>query len=323
MQALRGVDLEVSRGESLALVGESGSGKTTLARCLLGLLEPSGGEVSFRGKNLLGMSREELQGFRRRVQVVFQDPQGSLNPRFRAGTMLEETLQVHGSSTSSSERRGRVAELLQLVGLHAHHAERYPHELSGGQRQRLALARALSVEPELLVLDEPVSALDLSVQAQIINLLEELRDRLSLTLVLVAHDLTVVRQVADRVAVLYMGKIVEVAPVTEVFATPAHPYTKGLLVAARAMQSAWAVGSEEDRGGDLPPFPRREWRILPGEPPDPASPPNGCSFHPRCPHPGKDQECVLQVPELVAWAPRRQVACWKETDRMNQALTRL
>lgn len=323
VQALRGVDLDVFRGDAFALVGESGSGKTTLARCLLRLVEPCEGEVHFRGKDVLRMDRNEIRGFRRKAQIVFQDPQGSLNPRLRAGAMLEETLRVHGQAPTSHELRGKVQELLQLVGLHLHHAGRYPHQLSGGQRQRLALARALSVEPELLILDEPVSALDLSVQAQIINLLEELRDGLSLTLVLVAHDLTVVRQVAERVAVMYLGRVVETAPVSEMFAAPAHPYTRGLLAAARAMQVMTPETPPGGGNGESHPTGDSSWKILPGEPPDPASPPDGCPFHPRCPHPRKDRECALRAPELVARTPRRQVACWKETDRPNQALTRL
>ncbi|MFH1764596.1 MAG: oligopeptide/dipeptide ABC transporter ATP-binding protein [Gemmatimonadota bacterium] len=298
VQALRGVNFDVKEGECLAVVGESGSGKTTLARSLLRLVRPTGGEVLFRGVDVLTMTSDELLAFRRKVQIVFQDPFGSLNPRLRAGPMLEEILHVHGDSASLGTRRERVAELLRLVGLHPSHADRYPHEFSGGQRQRLGIARALSVEPELLILDEPVSALDLSIQAQILNLLRDLQERLSLTTILVAHDLTVVRQVADRVAVMYGGKIVEMSRVEALFETPAHPYTRGLLAAV-------------DPGGSLTHGAGR-WEILPGEGPSPVRPPGGCSFHPRCPHPEKDQECIDESPELGGMPSGREVACWKE-----------
>jgi oligopeptide/dipeptide ABC transporter ATP-binding protein len=298
VQALRGVSFDLKEGECLAVVGESGSGKTTLARSLLRLVEPTGGEVLYRSVDVLTMTSEELLVFRRKAQIVFQDPYGSLNPRLRAGPMLDEILQVHGDSASSGVRGERVAELLQLVGLHSGHAERYPHEFSGGQRQRLGIARALSVEPELLILDEPVSALDLSVQAQILVLLRGLQERLALTMILVAHDLAVVRQVADRVAVMYGGKIVEVSPVQALFETPAHPYTRGLLEAADP-------GGALARGEGL-------WELLPGETPSPSRPPDGCAFNPRCPHPEKDQECADKSPDLEGRSPGRKLSCWKE-----------
>ncbi len=229
VQALRGINFDIHEGECLAIVGESGSGKTTLARCLLRLLDPEEGKVLFRGVDVLTMSRQNLLSFRRKAQIVFQDPFGSLNPRLRAGPMLEEVLKVHGGDLSADQRRERADALLDMVGLHPSHRVRFPHEFSGGQRQRLGIARALSVGPELVILDEPVSALDLSVQAQILNLLAGLRERLSLTLVLIAHDLAVVRYLADRVAVMKAGEIVELSPADMLFRAPAHPYTQGLL----------------------------------------------------------------------------------------------
>ncbi len=298
LRALRGVDLDLFRGECLALVGESGSGKTSLARAVLRLVEPSGGTVRFDGSNVLGMSRRELRAYRRRAQIVFQDPFGSLNPRMRAGAVLAEVLEVHGGGLPPSAVRERVGDLLELVGLHEDHRDRFPHELSGGQRQRLGIARALAVDPEFLILDEPVSALDLSVQAQILNLLARLREDLSLTLLMVAHDLSVVRQLADRVAVMYLGRLVEQAPVEALFDSPRHPYTKALLGAAEP--SAASDGAEG------------LWRLLPGEPPDPRNPPVGCAFHPRCPHPRKDSGCADVSPPWEGEEGSWGIACWKE-----------
>jgi oligopeptide/dipeptide ABC transporter ATP-binding protein len=305
VQALRGVSLDLVKGECLALVGESGSGKTTLARAILLLLRPTGGKVLFRGRDVLGMSPGEVMEFRRRAQIVFQDPFGSLNPRLRAGAMLEEVLRVHGGPSTPVGRRERVVELLELVGLRERHASRYPHEFSGGQRQRLVIARALSVNPELLVLDEPVSALDLSVRAQVLNLLKDLQERLSLTMLLVAHDLSVVRQVADRVALLYAGSVVESAPVEGLFADPVHPYTRGLMAAADPLGKS-IVGS-------------RSWALLPGEPPSATRPPQGCAFYPRCPHPHKDGECVRASPGPTDLGAARSVACWKESEARTGA----
>jgi len=268
IQALRGVSFDLRESECLAVVGESGSGKTTLARSLLRLVQPTGGEVLFRGVDVLAMTSEELLAFRRKVQIVFQDPFGSLNPRLRAGPMLDEILRVHGHRASSGAREERVVELLQLVGLHPIHAGRFPHEFSGGQRQRLGIARALSVEPELLILDEPVSALDLSVQAQILNLLRDLQERLALTVILVAHDLAVVRQMADRVAVMYGGKIVEISPVGALFQEPAHPYTRGLLEAANPV----GVSDRGARGIPQPGSASRWVRPGPSMPPSREGP---------------------------------------------------
>lgn len=298
VRALRGVSFDVMKGECLAVVGESGSGKTTMARGLLRLIQPTGGEVLYRGIDVLTMGPAELKAFRGKAQIVFQDPFGSLNPRLRAGSMLDEILRVQGKLGDPEARTKRVSELLRLVGLHTTHADRYPHEFSGGQRQRLGIARALSVDPELLILDEPVSALDLSVQAQILNLLKDLQERLSLTLILVAHDLAVVRQLADRVAVVYGGKMVEISSVDDLFGAPAHPYARELLAAA--ISRDLSARREGVRG------------LFSGDGPAPVDTPDGCVFHPRCPHPERDRECVDQEPELLGMSSGRKVACWKE-----------
>ena len=229
VQALSGVSFDVGAGECLGIVGESGSGKTTLARCVLRLLEPTEGRVLFKGRDVLTMDSGELQRFRQHAQIVFQDPFGSLNPRLQAGAMLEEILLISGRVTRPSAVNDAVHHLLDIVGLQPVHWGRYPHELSGGQRQRLGIARALSVNPELLVLDEPVSSLDFSVQAQILNLLKELQERLSLALLFVAHDLAAVKQMAHRVAVLHKGRIVELSPTADLFRAPTHPYSRNLL----------------------------------------------------------------------------------------------
>jgi oligopeptide/dipeptide ABC transporter ATP-binding protein len=284
----------------LALVGESGSGKTTLARAVLRLLEPTEGSILFKGRDVLSMSPGELLDFRRLVQIVFQDPFGSLNPRLRAGRMLEEVLQVHSSERKGEGRKGRARELLELVGLPPATVSRFPHEFSGGQRQRLGIARALAVEPEVLVLDEPVSSLDLSVQAQILNLLGELQGALNLTYLFVSHDLSVVRHMADRVAVLYLGRVVEEGPVSTFFSRPLHPYSIQLLAAAELL----GVGVEEGRaegGGD--PVERGMPTIV--------SPPTGCAYHPRCHHPLKDGVCRREDPPLQGLDGGGKVACWK------------
>jgi oligopeptide transport system ATP-binding protein len=304
VHALRGVSFDLREGECLAVVGESGSGKTTLARSLLRLIEPTGGQVLFRGRDVLGMTAEEIRSFRKRAQIVFQDPFGSLNPRHRAGNMIREVLVVHASGVQEGSRADRVQDLLALVGLHAGHAHRFPHQLSGGQRQRLALARSLSVGPELLILDEPVSSLDLSIQAQILTLLRELQDELGLTLILIAHDLAVVRQVADRVAVLYGGRIMETAQVSDLFDNPLHPYTRGLMEAADPLGSM-EVGSAS-------------WAPLSGEVPDPMDPSAGCPYHLRCPHPARDEECRIRSPLPAHVSAGRIVACWKSTGEKNR-----
>ena len=266
VRAVDGVDFDLRPGESFSVVGESGSGKTTLGRCLVRLLDPDEGEIRFDGEDLLALSGRELRRRRRRFQMVFQDPYGSLDPRMRVGRTLAEPLAVH--DVVAKERRGeRVAALLEQVGLPADAARRYPHAFSGGQRQRIGIARALATEPDLLVADEPVSALDVSVQAQIINLLSRLQEELGLTLVFIAHDLSVVEHIAHRVAVMYLGRIVELADRETLFRAPRHPYTVSLLSAVPVPE----VGR------------RKERVVLPGELPSPMEPPAGCPFHPRCP----------------------------------------
>ena len=316
--ALAGVDLEVRRGECLAVVGESGSGKTTLARCLLRLIEPTAGRVRFAGEDLLALPAGELRRRRRRFQMIYQDPYDSLDPRQRIGAALAEPLLLHhlengpgaaappmppaaagapgGPWRRRRAARRRALELLATVGLPASTADSFPHQLSGGQRQRVGIARALAVEPELLVADEPVSALDVSVRSQILNLLAELQQRMGLTVVLIAHDLAAVEQLADRVAVCYLGRIVELAPQAELFGRPLHPYTVGLLASVPvAWPLAGAPGAE-----------RRVRPPLAGEPPSPAAPPPGCPFHPRCPV--ARARCAVERPELLPAVPGPGVA---------------
>ena len=297
VRAVEGVSLRIRERETLALVGESGCGKSTTARLLLGLEPPSAGEVRYRGRDLTALSAAEMRGFRRSVQLVFQDPFASLNPRLTVGSMLVEVLAVHELVTRA-KRPERVAELLKLVGLDADAASRYPHEFSGGQRQRIGVARALAVEPELIVADEPVSALDVSIQAQVLNLLADLQARLGLSYLFIAHDLAVVRQVADRVAVMYGGRIVELAPAEELFARPLHPYTKALLAAVPSPRPP------EARRGDADP-PLREGEVVGN------APSFGCPFYPRCSSPAKDGECVAALPALEERRAGRRVRCVK------------
>jgi oligopeptide/dipeptide ABC transporter ATP-binding protein len=301
LRALDGVDLTVAAGECVALVGESGSGKTTLGRCALRLIEPTAGSVHFAGEDLLALGGRELRRRRRRFQMVFQDPYGSLDPRQRVGSILAEPLAIHGT-LGPAGRRARSAELLAAVGLAPELAARLPHELSGGQRQRLAIARALAPEPELLVADEPVSSLDAAVRGQILALLADLRARLGLALLLIAHDIAAVERLADRIAVLYLGRVVELAPAAELLRTPLHPYTASLLSAVPVA----AVGAD-DVG-------RRRRIVLAGEPPSPFAPPAGCPFHPRCP--SARARCAAERPPLAPPAPlaqgvpQRSVACF-------------
>jgi len=297
LKAVDGVSFEIHRGETLGLVGESGSGKTTTGRAILRLTEPTAGEVRFHGEDVGAMDGEALRAFRRKAQIIFQDPYGSLNPRLTVGGAIREVLHVHGLATGSED--ARVAELLELVGLHPSHAGRYPHEFSGGQRQRVGIARALAVEPELIVCDEPVSALDVSVQAQVVNLLASLQDRLGLAYLFIAHDLGVVEHVSDRIAVMYLGRIVEMADAEALVRSPRHPYTRALLSAVPVPE----------------PGRRRDRIVLPGDVPSPVDPPAGCPFHPRCPHPARDRACEEAVPPLEPKAPGHLAACIKEPIR--------
>jgi oligopeptide/dipeptide ABC transporter ATP-binding protein len=290
VRAVEDVSLAIRPGETLGLVGESGCGKSTLGRLLLRLTEPTAGDVLFEGRSLLGLAPRELRAARRRMQIIFQDPYGSLNPRMRVGSIVGEGLAIHGLGTRADRRR-RVGELLELVGLHPDAARRYPHEFSGGQRQRIGIARALAVEPRFVVADEAVSALDVSIQAQIINLLQDLRRRLGLTMLFIAHDLRVVEHISDRVAIMYLGRIVEVGTREEIFERPRHPYTRALL-------SAVPVADPRRRVVRVP---------LAGEVPNPVSPPTGCAFHPRCPH--AEESCRRLVPPLERGAADHAAAC--------------
>ncbi len=290
LTAVDGVSLSIEQGECFALVGESGSGKTTLARCILRLHEPTAGSVRFRGEELLTLPPRELRRRRRHFQMIFQDPYGSLNPRMTVARILAEPIEVH-RLLPRAELPRRLRELLELVGLPENALERYPHEFSGGQRQRIGIARALATEPSLVLADEPVSALDVSVRAQIINLLVDLQRRLGLTLLFIAHDLSVVEQIADRVGVMYLGKLVEVGPTEQVFRHPRHPYTASLLSAVPVPD----------------PHTGRERILLPGEPPSPLAPPPGCRFHPRCPI--ARPRCSTEVPALEAGGGEWPAAC--------------
>jgi oligopeptide/dipeptide ABC transporter ATP-binding protein len=281
VRAVDGVSFELAAGETLALVGESGCGKSTTGHTILRLHQPTAGAVAFEGQPVFDLDRAALRSLRRKMQIVFQDPFGSLNPRMRIGDAIAEGLRIH-RLVPESEVGGRVAALMAEVGLDPAMATRYPHEFSGGQRQRIGIARALAVEPSFLVCDEPVSSLDVSVQAQVINLLIDLQRQRGLAYLFIAHDLAVVRQIAHRVAVMYLGRIVELGPAEEVLAHPRHPYTRALLSAVP----------------DADPTAQGRRIILPGEPPSPANPPSGCRFHPRCYHPLKDARCSAEEPLL-------------------------
>jgi oligopeptide/dipeptide ABC transporter ATP-binding protein len=295
VKAVDGVSFWIDPGETLGLVGESGSGKSTTGRTLLRLLEPTAGEIRFGGEDVVAMDAGELRALRRRAQIIFQDPFASLNPRMTVGDTLREVLKVHDLARGAAAN-ARIRELLDRVGLLPSHAHRYPHEFSGGQRQRIGIARALSVEPDFIVCDEPVSALDVSVQAQVVNLLDRLQSELGLAYLFIAHDLSVVEHVSDRVAVMYLGRIVEVGAAEDINSRPRHPYTRALLSAIPVPVPG--------RG--------RERIVLPGDVPSPIDPPSGCPFHPRCPHPLKDEECARVVPPLAEKAPAQFAACIKE-----------
>jgi len=291
VKAVDGVSLGIAQGETLALVGESGSGKTTTGRCILRLLEPTSGGVTFDGVDLLSLPPGAMRRMRRQIQVVFQDPYASLNPRMRVGTIVREPLDIHRIGANRRERDEMVAALLRRVGLDPGMRNRYPHEFSGGQRQRIGVARALALRPRLIVADEPVSALDVSVQAQVINLLIDLQEEFRIAYLFIAHDLAVVERIADRVAVMYLGQIVEVAARAEIFRNPLHPYTRALLQAIPIPDPARA----------------RERQVLRGDPPSPAQPPPGCRFHTRCP--SAVEACPRIEPPLVEVAPGHWVAC--------------
>ena len=290
VKAVDSVSLDVYAGQTLAIVGESGSGKSTLGRLLLRLLQPTAGQVLYNGENIFDMNRARLRAFRRQAQIILQDPYASLNPRMRAGQIIREPLDIYQEG-SRAEREKRVGALLERVGLTGAHARAYPAELSGGQRQRVGIAAALALSPQIIIADEPTSSLDVSVQAQTLNLLSELQRDLRLTFVFITHDLGVVQHFSDRVAVMYLGKIVEEAPTETLFADPQHPYTQVLFSAI-----------------PLPdPSRRVNWELPEGEPPSPVDPPSGCHFHPRCRH--VMPECSVTVPRLVDTAPDQSVAC--------------
>ena len=293
VKAVDGVSFQIHKGETLGLVGESGCGKTTTGRCILQLERPTSGEIIFEGHSLTEFDAKALRPLRRKIQVIFQDPYSSLNPRMKTGDIVGEPMQVHGIEPDAGKREKRVRELFSISGLPAKMVDRYPHEMSGGQRQRVGIARALALKPEFIICDEAVSALDVSIQAQVINLLEDLREEFGLTYLFIAHDLSVVRHLCHRVAVMYLGKMVELADCDELYDNPLHPYTKALLAAV-------PVPDPEIEA-------KREHQTVKGEVPSPMNPPSGCVFHPRCPL--AVDSCRSKIPEFREVKPGHWVAC--------------
>lgn len=291
VQAVDEISFNIKEGETLGLVGESGCGKTTTGRTIIRLLEPTAGEVDFKGKNIFKLKKEEIRKIRRNIQIIFQDPFGSLNPRMTVGEIVGESLVIHKIVKNNKEKDVRVKDLLKTVGLNAGHIRRYPHEFSGGQRQRIGIARALALNPKLIICDEPVSALDVSIQAQVINLLEDLQEKFNLTYLFIAHDLSVVKHISDRVAVMYLGKIVELSSTSELYNNTQHPYTEALLSAVPIPD----------------PTLKRQRIVLKGDVPSPFKPPVGCRFHPRCKY--VIPICSQEEPELINIGNGHFVAC--------------
>ena len=291
VQAVDEISFIIKEGETLGLVGESGCGKTTAGRTILRLLEATAGEVEFEGKNIFKLNKEELRKARRSIQIIFQDPFGSLNPRMTVGDIVGESLVIHQIAKNKKEKEERVKDLLETVGLNAGHIRRFPHEFSGGQRQRIGIARALALNPKLVICDEPVSALDVSIQAQVINLLEDLQEKFNLTYLFIAHDLSVIKHISNRVAVMYLGKIVELSSTSELYDNPQHPYTEALLSAVPIPD----------------PTLKRQRIVLEGDVPSPFKPPAGCRFHPRCKY--AKPICSQEEPELIDINGGHYVAC--------------